>query len=131
PQVARAEPLSSSILAVIIAVTLIFGLLGAIVYRWAPDRAVRTTFLIFAGSGSIVLGAVPAATMGYGWAFFLASSAASVFATTFTTYFLIFPRPLRLARQIIVVQSVVVGTIILAEAILAVRDEVTPPPINL
>ncbi|HVC33927.1 MAG TPA: ATP-binding protein [Chloroflexota bacterium] len=82
----------------ILSVSLLFVGLVAVVHRWAVDEYLGLAFLIFGSAVATALLAIPAAAMGYEWAYFLSASSAVVAAASFTILFLIFPHCLVGAR---------------------------------
>jgi hypothetical protein len=79
-------------------VAALFALLGAVVFRWAPDARLGQIFLVFGATTALALGSMPGAVRGYTQANFVAASCATAASAAFTTLFVWFPRPLRGAR---------------------------------
>jgi signal transduction histidine kinase len=126
-RVAQAPSYSASVLFVFLAIGLTFVLLGAIVYRWSPDGALRMTFLAFGTSVGIGPVVAPAATLGYTEPEFLSVAAVVCAATAFTLLFLIFPRPVRQLRTLAVALVSVSALLVSVVAIVIARDEPDPP----
>lgn len=108
----------------------LFALLGAAVFRWAPDATLGRIFLVFGGTTALALGSIAGATRGYGAATFLAASAATVASTAFTIVFLWFPRPLRGARWLTTGLVMVAGGLTIPLAYIYSSGEGTPPPLD-
>lgn len=79
----------------LIAVALVFSALGAVVFRWSPDRWARSTFFVFGQAVAIALIASPAGDIGYDWAFQVAALSSIVATSSFVLFVMAFPRPLR------------------------------------
>jgi signal transduction histidine kinase len=108
-------------------VAVLFALLGAVVYRWAPDARLGQIFLVFGGTTALALGSIAGAMRGYAPANFLAASSATVASAAFTTVFVWFPRPLRGARWLTAGLAAVTTGLVIPLVSLYARGEGTPP----
>jgi hypothetical protein len=108
----------------------LFALLGAAVYRWAPDAWLGRIFLVFGGTTALALGSIAGATRGYGAATFFAASAATVASTVFTIVFVWFPRPLRGARWLTLALAIVASGLTIPLIFIYSTGEGTPPPLE-
>src|SRR5205823_2316373 len=79
----------------LIACGLLFGILGALVYRWSADAALGRSFAFLSGAFATALVAAPANLLGHPWPGYLAGPAALLAAPGLLCVFLYFPRPLR------------------------------------
>ena len=96
---AQAADLTVSVLAVLIAGTLLFVILGALVYRWSAEPMQGRLFLLLTASFATAVAATPAGRLGYAWANWLTPSAALVAAPSLFGLFVAFPRPMRNAKK--------------------------------
>jgi diguanylate cyclase (GGDEF)-like protein len=96
----RAPVINPSLLYVSLAGALVFGALGALVYRWSAEPLQGRLFLLLSGSFATALAAAPAGRLGYAWAAHVTAPAALLAAPSLLGLFLLFPRPLRRARRV-------------------------------
>jgi diguanylate cyclase (GGDEF)-like protein len=97
---ARAPELSPSSVYVLFAASVLFALVGALVYRWSAEPLQGRLFLLLSGSFATALAATPAGRLGHPWAGYITPAAALLAAPSLFGLFLAFPRPMRHARGI-------------------------------
>jgi len=95
PRTAQPPELTDALKLWFAGVAVLFALLGAVVYRWAPDARLGQIFLVFGSTTALALGSIAGATRGYAPATFVAATSATAASAAFTTVFVWFPRPLR------------------------------------
>jgi hypothetical protein len=114
----------------LVGTAVLFALLGAAVYRWAPDAQIGRIFLIFGSTTAFALASIAGATRGYGAATFLAATAATIASTAFTTVFVWFPRALNGARWLTTGLIIVAGGLTIPLVFIYSSGQGTPPPLE-
>ena len=72
PRTAQPPELTDALKLWFAGVAVLFALLGAVVYRWAPDARLGQIFLVFGSTTALALGSIAGATRGYAPATFVA-----------------------------------------------------------
>jgi hypothetical protein len=130
PKTIRPPELTDALKLWLTGVTVLFALLGSVVYRWAPGSRLGQIFLVFGATTALALGSMAGAVRGYAPANFLAASSATVASAAFTTLFVWFPRPLRSARWLTTGLAAMSTGLVVPLVFVYASGEGTPPPLE-
>jgi hypothetical protein len=130
PKTIRPPELTDALKLWLTGVTVLFALLGSVVYRWAPGSRLGQIFLVFGATTALALASMAGAVRGYAPANFLAASSATAASAAFTTLFVWFPRPLRSARWLTTGLAAMTTGLVIPLVFVYASGEGTPPPLE-